>query len=537
MKKKTLRRTLSLMMAIGMMASTILLGACGNTTPAPSDTQATDSVGESTTPAALAHETLTVAVSSAPITVDAQNIADNASWIVAYNLYTPLLAPEDTTVDGIAYGDKGMPTTEGALVEEYSMDETQTIYTFKLKSGIKFNTGKDLTAKDVVDTLDYAKGGFLYSVAGISEYEAIDDLTFSITLTEPNAFFLSACTSIFPMDFDAVPAGEDKATWLGSHAVGVGAYNLEKWDPSSSIVLTANENYFAGAPEFKAIVIQYIPEASNHTLFLQTGDIDLSTSVPTKDLPTLPEGVVNVTEAPSNRLCYLTLNSKVAPFDDENLRKAVMCAIPYDSLVNDVMSGHATKMISSAPFTLTGTVESQNYTYDLEKAKEYLKAAGKEDGFEFDFVLCSGYSDYADSAVLIQSELAKLGIKMNIETVEYSEFTEILKVGKEQAFINSWTPFIPHIMYHINSLFKSTGMFNRYACIADEKVDELLEGINSLTEKEYLDRVAKIQQEITEYACWGYLYQYNNTVVANSAVNGTVIYSDFVPRLYKLSWK
>lgn len=538
MRKKTiLKKTMSCLLSAVLVAGAVLLGGCGSSS---ADSQTGAATGESkqseVTAVASAHDTLAVAVSSAPITVDASNISDNASWIVAYNLYTPLLVPSETQVDGVAYGDKGNPTTEGGLVDSYTVDDTQTVYTFTLKSGIKFNTGTELTSQAVIDTLDYTNGGFLYSVSGIQSYEAVDDLTFTITLGEPNAFFLSACTSIFPIDFSAIPDGEEPATWLGSNAAGVGAYNLDTWDPSSAIVLSANADYFAGAPVFQKIVIQYVPEASNHTLLLQSGDIDLSTAVQTKDLAGLDSGATKVTEAASNRIAYLTLNSQVAPFDNADLRKAVMYAIPYDSLVNDVMDAHASKMISAVPYTLTGAVDSQAYEYNLEKAKEYLTAAGYPDGFEFTFTLCSGYSDYSDSAVLIQSELAKIGIKMNIQTVEYSEFTEILKGGEEQAFINSWTPFVPHIMYHINSLFKSSGMFNRYACIKDSTVDSLLEGINSLPEEEYNTRLEEIQKEITDYACWGYLYQYNNAVVSNTSLQGTLIYSDSVPRLYKLSW-
>lgn len=537
MRKKTfVKKTMCCLFSALLVAGTVLLGGCGSGATEGQTAAGTEGNQQSDVAGTSTHDTLAVAVSSAPITVDASNITDNASWIVAYNLYTPLLAPSETEVDGVAYGDKGTPTTEGALVDSYTVDETQTVYTFTLKSGIKFNTGKELTAQAVIDTLDYTSGGFLYSVAGIQSYEAVDDLTFTITLGEPNAYFLSACTSIFPIDFSAVPAGEEPATWLGSHAAGVGAYNLDSWDPSSAIVLSANADYFAGAPAFQKIVIQYVPEASNHTLLLQSGDIDLSTAVQTKDLAGLDSGNTRVTEATSNRIAYLTLNSQVAPFDNPDLRKAVMYAIPYDSLVNDVMDGHASRMISAVPYALTGAVDSQTYEYDLDKARECLTAAGYPDGFEFTFTLCSGYSDYSDSAVLLQSELAKIGIRMNIETVEYSEFTEILKGGQEQAFINSWTPFVPHIMYHINSLFKSTGMFNRYACIKDDAVDSLLEGINSLPEDEYHTRLQEIQEEITDYACWGYLYQYKNAVVSNSGVQGTLIYSDSVPRLYKLSW-
>ncbi len=188
--RRTFKRALSL-----FLAATFLFGltACGNSGESENTTTTKD--------------TLTVAVSTAPITADVVSIADSTSWIVAYNLYTPLLAPTETTLDGNAYGDRGTPTTEGGLVESYSADDSQTVYTFKLKSGIKFNDGNPLTAQNVIETLDYMKSGFLYTISSIKSYEAIDELTFTITLNAPNAYFLSACTSIFPIDFSAIPSG------------------------------------------------------------------------------------------------------------------------------------------------------------------------------------------------------------------------------------------------------------------------------------------------------------------------------------------
>lgn len=520
------KRLLSMMLLLVM---TFSLCACGNgkgtgNAQRGGDSSTSDNGGK----------TLTVAVSSAPITANPLNINDPPSHITGYCLYDSIMRPSIVEEDGEMYADASKP--DYCIADSYEVSDDQLTYTFHIREGITFANGDPITTDAIEEVSKNLEGTFLYSEAAkIDSYKTIDDSHFSFTLKEPNKDFLSCMCTFKIYNPAQIPEGED-TSWLDTNSAGSGAYVLDSWDPSSEIVLKANENYYAGKPYYAEIIIKYIPETSNHTLLLQTGDIDLSMSVPTKDIDTLKDDPnVKVSEMASNRIAYFTMNSSMAPFDNEKVRQAICYAIPYDSLINDVMEGHATSMISCSPIALDDTIEAQQYSYNLDKAKELLKEAGYPDGFEFDFTLCSGYTDYEGAATLIQSELAKIGVKMNINTVEYSAFMEELDANKCAAFINSWTPFVPSNIYHINSLFTSKATFNKYTKLNDSKIDELMSDINIVDDATASDKIAEAQKLINNDACWGYLYQYNNLIVTNSKIQGPVLASDNVPRLALLS--
>jgi peptide/nickel transport system substrate-binding protein len=512
------------------------MAACGGATGATSNGGSTDN-GDA---AQEEHSTLVVALAGAPLTLDALNIGDNTSHPPIYAIYDTLMVATEHEENGVVYADKANPAPY--LVSGYDVSDDGLVYTLHLNDQVRFSNGDPFTADSVVYTLGYMEGGFMYStVSKIRSYRKIDDYTVEVTLTERNRDFITSLVNFFVVNPNQIEGPLEE--WLVNHDAGSGPYVLEKWEPTTEVILKANENYWNGTPEFERIIFRVIPEASNHTLLLSTGEIDISWSVPTKDVTSLAQNDnLNIVEARSNRINYFTLNSDRPPFDNKLLRQAVSYAIPYDTIISDVMEGHAERLYSCIPPALATALQTETatpYRYDQEKAKELLARAGYPDGFEFDFLLDSGKKDYGDTATLIQSELAKIGVKMNIETVEYATFMDRLSSGDgPQAFINSWTPFLPSPTYQIVMLFTSDASFYRYAHLANSEVDRLAaEASASADDVLFRENFEKIQGIIAEEAPWAYLYSYNQTVILNRNIEGFKVYSDAVTRLGELSWK
>ncbi|MGN7308962.1 ABC transporter substrate-binding protein, partial [Bacillus subtilis] len=214
--------------------------------------------------------------------------------------------------------------------------------------------------------------------------------------------------------------------YLKTNAAGSGPFTLEKWDPASEAVFQANNDYWQGAPKLSKVTLKFTKEASNRVLLLNKSDVDMAIEIPPKDVAALQENSnLTIKSNASNRILFFAMNNNVKPFDNEKVRQAISYAIPYDQLINDVMYGQAKEMKSAVASNTPGFTDAGYvYEYNLDKAKELLKEAGYAEGFSFDFTLGSGFDDWEYDAVLIQAELAKIGIKMNINKVARAQFLE-----------------------------------------------------------------------------------------------------------------
>ena len=236
--------------------------------------------------------------------------------------------------------------------------------------------------------------------------------------------------------------------------------------------MVRNDAYWGDKPKLRQVDVKFIAEASNRVQLLSKGEVGLALEVPPKDVQSLKdaEGVVIDSRA-SNKILFFAMNNKIKPFDDPRVRQAVSYAIPYDKLINDVMKGEASPMKSAVASSTPGSTDA-GYTakYDLDKARALLAEAGLSKGFSFDFTLGSGFDDWNDDAVLIQAELAKIGVTMHIKKMARPQFLEALETKKVQAYISRWTSFVNDPGYHLGLLLTSQGTSN-YVNFSDPVVD------------------------------------------------------------------
>lgn len=483
---------------------------------------------------------MTIAYSEGGTTLDPAEANDGTSDTLVLAAYDQLVTYGTKEENGKRVSDTA--TIEPMIASEWSVDESNTEYTFTLRDDITFQSGKALTADDVVKSFEHiadsASASFLYGMAGIKSAEKTGEHEVKITLNAPNHLFLQIIPmysfSIIDMDLVEENGG---AEWLKQNTAGTGPYVLDSWDPASEAKLHRNEKYWGESPAIDKVNLKFIGDASNRLQLLTKGSVDMALEVAPKDLEGLDgtNGVV-VDSRPSNKILYFAMNSNVAPFDNEKVRQAVTMAIPYDKLLEDVMKDQASAMRSSVASSTPGWTDKGNEAeYNLDRAKELLAEAGYPEGFEFTFTLGSGFPDWNDDAVLIQAELAKIGVTMNIQNMARAQFLDALAEKNVQAYISRWTSFVNDPGYHLGLLLVDSGSSN-YSNYNNPRVNELWAEAASEPDAEVRNGLyGEMQQIINAESPWGYLYEYNIAVAHRDGLEGYTSYPDGLVRFAQLS--
>ncbi|UWR27895.1 ABC transporter substrate-binding protein [Sulfitobacter sp. S223] len=341
--------------------------------------------------------------------------------------------------DGLMDYEPGTTELRPGLAESYEISDDGMVFTFKLREGVKFHNGRVMTADDVKYSLDRVTNpktqspgaGFFGSIAGydamssgeaeeLSGVKVLDDQTVEITLSRPDATFLH----VMGLNFASVVAKEAveaAGADFGKTAMGTGAFKLADWTIGQKLVFAKNEDYWrAGLPYLDSVTFEVGQEPIVALLRLQNGEVD----VPGDGIPPAkfqevmgdPEQAARVIEGGQLHTGYITLNVKMAPFDNVDVRKAVNMAINKER-ITQVINGRAVPATQPLPPSMPGYTEGyEGYAYDPDAAKELLAEAGFADGFETElFVMNTDPNPRIAQA--IQQDLSKIGIKASIQSL------------------------------------------------------------------------------------------------------------------------
>ena len=375
------------------------------------------------TPAALAAEpkrggVLRAAFSADPAGFDPQRGPSGMSHVVIEQVYSTLMALDP---DAKPYPE---------LAESFSMSEDGLQYTFKLRPGIKFHNGDDLTAEDVkfsFDRLRAKDSGYSYGaqVETIASVDVVDPLTVTFKLSKRTGPFLTYMafpgSSIVPKKL--VESGHD----LNEKPVGSGPFKFVSYEPRSAIKFERNENYFqAGKPYFDAMEYRIISDVTALTDAVMSGEVDFSNEIPPKDWATVSaNGDLAAQAVEGSRYYWLLPNNERKPLDNPKVRQAIGLALDRNALVAGAFFGQATPILG-------GVVPKWNWGFadinffkdgaDVEGAKKLLAEAGFADGFETSMTMASSFPAMMAMAPIIQANLAAVGIKAKIETMEIPRY-------------------------------------------------------------------------------------------------------------------
>jgi len=410
------------------------------------------------------------------------------------------------------------PDIAVAIPEPEIVDGKQ-VWTFELRDDVMCQPGPDteaypLTSDDVVYSLqksaDVDRSAYAGDYKGMT-VEKVDDHTVTITMDTPlsSTLFLPKIANYaggFIVCAKAVEAMGDDT--FKTNPVGTGPFMFESYTPQNSVVLTANDDYFRGAPKLGGVEVRYIADPSTRELGLQAGELDVAAGINEAQWVdrinaegNLTADIFGVAEA-----VWINLNVTAEPLDDPLVREAIALAVsrdehaalrgaPVSELIASVvpaqlMPGGLTEEEAAA----AGVLHEQ----DIERARELLAEAGLADGFSIDLIT-SEMTDYSANYEVLQAELAEIGITINLTVVDHATMHE--QIRKDVNPIVIYVAYRPNADVYLTNFFHSDSIvvegaspitnFSHYS-----GVDDLIEQARAETDpaaQEELWKQANIQ--------------------------------------------
>ncbi len=390
----------------------------------------------------------------------------------------------------------------------------------KIKEGVLFHDGTEMTSEDVKFSLDRSKEmpKVQQVLSEVKSVEVVDKYSVKITTNSAFAPFLytlvHAGTSILPKHY--VESGNDFANPIGS-----GPYKFVEWVSGDRVVLEKNMSYFDknNMGQSNKIVFKVIPEGTSRTIALETGEVDLVAEVQTIDKNKVSDNSdLKLYDKPSTRLNFFEMNTEKAPFDNKIVRQAMNYAIDKEAIILVALNGAGIKADSVLPPSFLG-YKAGPYTYNPAKAKELLAKAGYPDGFKM--TITTSGDDRKRIAEVIQASLMEVGITAKIEMLEWGTFIDSAINGKFESLVLAWTSNPDPDATLTPRFFSGNINGMNFSRINDPKVDQLLkEGREELN----LGKREKVYNEFHEYimeqATMVPLFVNNILVGANADLKG-----------------
>ena len=361
--------------------------------------------------------------------------------------------------DGLMDYVPGTTELRPGLAESYEISEDGQTFTFKLRSGVKFHNGREMTAEDVKFSLDRVTApatqspgaGFFGMIDGyeavaageadsLSGVTVVDPTTVEIKLSRPDATFLHVMALNFASVVPEEAVAEHGADF-GKNPVGTGAFKLGEWALGQRVVFTRNEDYWRdGLPYLDQITFEIGQEPIVALLRLQSGEVDIpGDGIPPakfQEVMADPEQKARVVEGGQLQTGYITMNVEIPPFDQKGVREAVNMAINKDRVVQ-MINNRALPANQPLPPSMPGYDESyEGYAYDVDAAKAKLAEAGFPDGFDTELFV-TNTDPNPRIAQAIQQDLSQIGIRAEIQSL--AQANVIAAGGEKDAAPMIWS--------------------------------------------------------------------------------------------------
>lgn len=434
-------------------------------------------MGQSATLAPAAAQMLVVAVPDDPEGLDPLRTYTFGREISS-NIYSRLITSE---VDLEAHSYKPDDLV-GDLAESWEIAPDRSSITFRIKSNATFADGSPVTANDVVYSFKrmLALRGFQSNAGGEfseEQYEIVDPLTARIKFGAPGSkdamtrwslmnwwMGMSAIVSEKYVSAHATADDPWGVQFMQRNPMGSGPYTVASWTPGQSIVLKARDDYWGGAkPAYTDINYRIIPDSETRLLLLKSGQADIvyyPSPSQLKDIESDPNlQVISVPAA--QEVVALRMDVTKPPFDDINIRKAIIKAIPYEAIIKQTVFGYGTRIKAPIGISAYGYKEYPLYETDIEEARK-LVAASKYAGNvpSFELVIPTRYPQRVAAAVLIQAALADLGIDMQIRQLPYNSYWDRCQKDKYAINVHTMQPFFNDALYWAYWMFHSASPTN-----------------------------------------------------------------------------
>jgi peptide/nickel transport system substrate-binding protein len=401
--------------------------------------------------------------------------------------------------EGLTRYDSSTRTVQPLLAQSWTSAKNGTVWTFKLRSGATFHTGRVVTAEAAKAALERTiklGQGAAYIWAAVKTIQAPDAQTLVFRLKYPAPIDLIASAGYSSWIYDTTAAGGGALTkWFNSgQDAGTGPYTIDTYRPGQQVVvaLKAYPQYWGGwsGAHYQRVEFLYVPTATTTAQLLSAGQVSYALRVTPQLFASLKkDSSLQAVSTPSFENVFAMLNTKRPPLNDPRVRQAIAYGINYDTLVA-VLQGSVQMTSGIIPPGLLGHSENlPNYTYDPAKAKQLLAQAGYGPGgkpINLDLTYITGDDVEADTAAVMKSSLAPLNIRVTPQPEQWSILwarTRTSDLSKRQDIaLYEWYPDYPDPYSWFANLFTTQNPpYYNATYYSNPKLDAMISHATKLT--------------------------------------------------------
>jgi dipeptide transport system substrate-binding protein len=372
--------------------------------------------------------------------------------------------------------ERGSTTVVPGLAESWTVSADGTVFTFKLRKGVKFHSVKPQNGLAFTPTREFNADDVLFAfnrqgddkhpyhkISGgkydyfsdmdmpknVKSLEKVDDYTIKMTLNEPNAPILANLA----MDFMAIPSAEyadmllkaGKPEQFDQIPVGTGPFSYVAYQKDAVIRYKANPDYYGEKAKVDDLVFAITPDPTARYAKMKAGECHFMIAPRPADIAEMQKDPkLKVISQPGLNIAYWAFNTQKAPFDKKEVRQALNMAIDKAAIIRDVYLGAGTAAKNLIPPTLWSYNDKvQDYPFDQAKAKELLAKAGVTTPLDIDLWYMPVQRPYNPNAKriaeMMQADLAKVGVNAKLVTFEWGEYRKRAQQGEHQTAQLGWT--------------------------------------------------------------------------------------------------
>lgn len=414
-----------------------------------------------------------------------------------------------------------------AVAESWVFSNNGKTLTFKLNPKAKFHDGMPVSAADVKASfqriLDEKTGSATRAnFLSIASIDTPDPAIVVFNLSQPDAPILTAMGDINAAILSAKAIAADT---IGTKANGSGPFKLQQWDPNAKAVLAANPDWAGGAPAIDGITISVLPDETAILASLRAGQLDFALiNDPLVASLIAKDGKLQLNPEPGLSYHVLQLNPSRQPMTELAVRQAISCAVDRQMVLDTASLGQGKV---TGPLTIPAFANDPSslfcYKPDIDKARKLMADAGFAKGFEVTIIGATGEPPTAAAdAQVLQSQLAKIGIKLNIQMMELNVYVDRwLKGDFDMAIAENGGRADPYTMY--NRYWSKSGNLQKVSNYTDDTLDGLLQQGRIETDPAKRHEIFKqFEQHLAQVSPWIWLYAGNNYTAQQKSVAGFV---------------
>lgn len=476
-----MKKSLVFLVGIFLLFGTVL-SACSSSDSSSGSSSSGKSKGD--VPQELTYASTTKAVGLSPIMTN-----DSVSSRVIEQIYDTLFVRDPKTME-----------IKPSLAESYDTPD-DTTWVIHLRKGVKFSDGTPFNAEAVKYTFDKFRDPKTAApraslLEPIKDITVKDENTVVIKTKKPYGPLLAALAHT---NASIVSPTADKKQDLMKEPVGTGPFKLKDYVPGDHITLEKNADYWKGKPKLDKVTFKVVPDVNTAISMLQTGQVQFIDGIPAEQWERVKSlKNVNTTKATGTPVSYLGFNMKKEPMKDLDFRKAVAYSIDREAYVKQLngLGIRSNSIIGPKVFGYDESAEKEGYNYDLAKAKELISKHPEWKNKKIK-MLVANTPAYMKMGEIVQDQLTKAGLKIDIQTMEWGTFLDVSEQGKYDITFLGWsnsTADGSELLYP-NLHSDNIGSSNR-SSYSNPEFDKLVEQSRNTVDqdkrKEYLDKANKL---------------------------------------------